>query len=233
MPGKATHKSRGDSLVEQHLGLARALASQITGERDPEKLRQHDAYGMALEALVSAAGHWDPAKGPFAPYASTIITRAVRSGLKTNKDLVAPRRLAQQAKKLEARAQALASALGRRPSDQELAQAAGLAVQDVRLALASQPLLRSKDAPLGEDGAKFEDLLQAPVADDSSAALEAQRAHLRIVLKELKPMERQILELRLGLNDGQPKTQAQVAKLLGRSEARVRQLEEGARAKVK
>jgi DNA-directed RNA polymerase sigma subunit (sigma70/sigma32) len=69
--------------------------------------------------------------------------------------------------------------------------------------------------------------------DDSSATLDAYRAHLRIVLKELKPMERQILELRLGLNDGQPKSIAQVAKFLGRSEARVRQLEEGARAKVK
>nr|WP_234970170.1 RNA polymerase sporulation sigma factor SigE [Carboxydothermus pertinax] len=54
---------------------------------------------------------------------------------------------------------------------------------------------------------------------------EVEKKLLKVALSKLNPRERKIMELRFGLNDGQEKTQKEVADLLGISQSYISRLE--------
>ena len=72
------------------------------------------------------------------------------------------------------------------------------------------------------------------VATDESVSIFLDKERAQAILKDLDERERTIIEMRFGLKEGQqPHTLAQIAKKLGISRERVRQIEDLTMDKMK
>lgn len=68
---------------------------------------------------------------------------------------------------------------------------------------------------------------------DVSVAKQMMRQHVRGLLRSLNVRERQIIRLRFGIEDGNPKSLSEIGRMYGLSKERVRQLESRALYKLK
>jgi len=133
--------------------------------------------------------------------------------------------------------QRLLQELGREPTEQELADATGLdPLRMIELQSAPRAPV-SLELPVGEDE---EQELGDVLADTESASPEdiATTQTLkdevqRVLESVLTPRERLVLQLRFGLGNGQAHPLEQVGRELGITRERVRQIEAGARAKLR
>lgn len=122
----------------------------------------------------------------------------------------------------------LAGELGREPSIEELAGRVGLPVDEVRSlrVVGKHPV--SLHEPVGGDGERaLEDFLRDRGTTTPGEHVDQHLLRERIgeVLKSLAQREREVIELRYGLRDGQPKTLDEVARLFGITRERIRQIE--------
>ena len=107
---------------------------------------------------------------------------------------------------------------------------------EVRLLLSSNQNMLSLNEPVDEEGeAEFGDLLEQYVIPDTDEAIlrESFEETLREALAQLSEKERQILSLRFGLGDDNPRTLREIGGALGISRERVRQIENQALAKLR
>ena len=125
--------------------------------------------------------------------------------------------------------------LGREPSDGELADALDLPVDKIVRLKDTAQAVTSLDAPIGEDGAHLQDLLEddSAVGPDELAVAAVGREVLEQVLDALPDRERQVLVLRFGLDSGTPRTLEEVGSVLGFSRERARQVERDALASLR
>jgi RNA polymerase primary sigma factor len=116
---------------------------------------------------------------------------------------------------------------GREPSDEEVAKALDLPVGDLHAlaAVGRQPL--SIHEVFGEEEESWAALLGDPRADNPGEAADQTLLKERIdeALRGLAPRDREVIELRFGLRDGKARTLDEVARLLGVTRERVRQIE--------
>jgi RNA polymerase primary sigma factor len=122
----------------------------------------------------------------------------------------------------------LTGELGREPTIEELAGKVGLPVSEVRSlrAVGKHPV--SLHEPVGGDGERaLEDFLRdrGTVTPGEHVDQHLLRERIIEVLKSLAQREREVIELRYGLKDGQPKTLDEVARLFGITRERIRQIE--------
>jgi RNA polymerase nonessential primary-like sigma factor len=90
------------------------------------------------------------------------------------------------------------------------------------------PVGSEEEAPLGD----FIEDAEAMSAENSVIA-ELLHTDIRSVLATLDEREHQVIRLRFGLDDGQPRTLDQIGKLFGLSRERVRQIEREVMAKLR
>jgi RNA polymerase primary sigma factor len=117
---------------------------------------------------------------------------------------------------------------GREPLVEEIAASLGLTPEDTRSLrlVARHPL--SLHEPLGDDGERsLEDFLGDQETTNPSQTVDRHLLRERIaeVLRSLTPREREVIELRFGLRDGQPRTLDEVARCYGITRERIRQIE--------
>jgi RNA polymerase primary sigma factor len=122
----------------------------------------------------------------------------------------------------------LAANLGREPTIEELAGRVGLPVDEVRSlrAVGKHPV--SLHEPVGGDGERaLEDFLRDRGTTTPGEHVDQHLLRERIgeVLRSLAQREREVIELRYGLRDGQPRTLDEVARLFGITRERIRQIE--------
>jgi RNA polymerase primary sigma factor len=122
----------------------------------------------------------------------------------------------------------LAARHGSEPSAEQLAATLHIAPEEVRiLRAAGQRHLVSLDAPLGDEmEGTFRDCFRTPDAGDPAEDLDRQFLRERVdeALRCLVPRDREVIELRFGLQDGIPRTLREVAKRYGLTRERVRQI---------
>jgi RNA polymerase primary sigma factor len=117
---------------------------------------------------------------------------------------------------------------GREPTVEEIAAVVGATPEETQSlrVVARHPV--SLHEPLGGDGERaLEDFLDDPDATNPGIAVDQHLLRERIgeVLRSLTPREREVIELRFGLKDGQPKTLEEVARAYGITRERIRQIE--------
>jgi RNA polymerase primary sigma factor len=117
---------------------------------------------------------------------------------------------------------------GREPTVEEIAAVLGVTPEETQSlrTVARHPV--SLHEPLGGDGERaLEDFLDDPDATNPGKAVDQHLLRERIaeVLRSLTPREREVIELRFGLRDGQPKTLEEVARAYGITRERIRQIE--------
>ena len=122
----------------------------------------------------------------------------------------------------------LSAATGRDPTNEEVAEKMGVKAEEVRSlrAVGRQPV--SLHEPIGGDGERaLEDFLSDRGTSSPGSHVDQHLLRERIgeVLRSLAQREREVIELRFGLKDGQPKTLDEVARLYGITRERIRQIE--------
>ena len=124
---------------------------------------------------------------------------------------------------------------GREPSVEQVAERAGLSLDDARcvMKMTRQPL--SLDQPVGDhDDSYFGEFLEDHREDDPlyDTHQESLKQRLAEVLEGLNYREREILRLRFGLADGYAYTLEEVGKIFSVTRERVRQIESKAVRKL-
>jgi len=212
----------------EHLASALAIVNRVVAQVcgsfphhvDRGELRRAGALG-----LVEAARRWDPARGvPFEGYAVVRIRGAILDAARAD-DLV-PRRLRALSRRIDAAEQMLLSELGRRPSQGELAQQAGITEEELRriramLARLSPLALDRSTGDQHEDG-RLVDLLVDLRENEPDELLEHREllGYLHDAVDLLSDRHRTVI---LGtFFDG--RSAVQLAQELGVTESRVSQL---------
>jgi DNA-directed RNA polymerase sigma subunit (sigma70/sigma32) len=132
--------------------------------------------------------------------------------------------------------ESLTHKLNRKPRVGEIAKKLGVAVDKVRDFEKSIAKMSSLDAPIGEDGdGQVKDIIedQSLVAPDEQMEVFLNRERAMGFLDMLTERERRILDLRFGLTDGTTRTLAEIAKELGVSRERIRQVEAATIKKIR
>ncbi len=222
-------------LVERYLPLVASVARIY---RSSPTVQRVELLQEGVVGLLRALERYDAERGvPFWAYASWWVRQAMQQLVAelTGPTVLSDRALRHLARLKDAHRTALRES-GREPGRTELAERAGLELEQVDALLAADRTPRSLDEPLvGEDGAvgTFGELLVDPLAEDEyEGVLSAiRRRELLELLSGLSDREREIVRARFGL-DGEEQDLRQIGARLGVSAERVRQLERRALGKL-
>jgi RNA polymerase sigma factor FliA len=119
-----------DELVRSHLPLVGHLVREMLG-RLPAHVSREDLISAGMAALAGAAKNFDPSRGtPFGSFATARIRGALLDELR-GLDW-ASRSVRSRARRVDSAAQELTATLGRTPTQPELAQALGVAVDELK-----------------------------------------------------------------------------------------------------
>ncbi|HWV85724.1 MAG TPA: sigma-70 family RNA polymerase sigma factor [Capillimicrobium sp.] len=216
-----------EQLVNHNLRLVVSIARRYPAT---EQMALLDLIQEGMLGLIRAAEKFDWRKGfRFSTYATLWIRQAIQRGIADRaRTIRLPTNVEQRERKV-ARARAeLTLRLGREPTDEELAEAAGLSLDRIHELDAAARVVTSLDRPVetGAD-ATIGDLLPA-AGDDIGDELhiELSREAVRRTVDELADPEREVIKLRYGIGgDGTPHTLTAIGERLGMSAERVRTVE--------
>ena len=144
--------------------------------------------------------------------------------------------LVEQVNKLARIKREMHQTMGREASDEELAAESGIPVEKINDLLEHSRDPVSLDMPVGSDEeAPLGDFIEDAEAMSAESSVISGLLHtdIRSVLATLDEREQQVIRLRFGLDDGQPRTLDQIGKLFGLSRERVRQIEREVMSKLR
>jgi RNA polymerase primary sigma factor len=216
-------------LVESNLRFVVAYAKRYRNPNVPFLDLIHEGN----LGLIQAAKKYDPFEEghdvKFITYAVWWIRQAILHALAEHAgSFRLPQKQANNLYRLERVRALLSHRSGRSPSDAQLAAELGISVEDVRvLTRASQSSLSLNEPVDVEGDSELGDLLEQNVLPDTDERIlrESFLVAMADAMAELPDRERQVLELRFGLEDDHPKTLREIGELLGLSRERVRQIE--------
>jgi RNA polymerase primary sigma factor len=180
--------------------------------------------------LMRAVDKFEYRRGfKFCTYATWWIRQAItRAVADQSRTIRIPVHMVETMSRVRNVSRALLQRLGREPTIEETAKAAGCSVDEARRVLAMSRYPISLDRPVGNsEDSHFGDLLPDSGAESPAigAAQEMLRSRISKVLKTLSYREREIIKLRYGLGDGYSYTLEEVGHIFKVTRERIRKIE--------
>ena len=217
---KAGDQEARRELIEGNLRLGLSVIQRFAGRGE----NADDLFQVGCVGLIKAIDNFDinqPVR--FSTYGVPMIIGEIRRFLRDNNALRVSRTLRDTAYRAMQARETLEKQLGREPTMDEIAAAAGLARREVTAALESVVEPLSLDEPVYTDGGDAMYVIDQ-VRDPDSEESWISGLQFRDTVAALSPREKRIMELRYLRG----KTQMEVAQEIGISQAQVSRLEKGA-----
>jgi RNA polymerase primary sigma factor len=208
--------------------------------------RDYSNLGLPLMDLISegniglmkAVERFDPAKGgKLSTYAAWWIKQSIKRALANqSKTIRLPVHLVDKISKIRRVSLSMSEALGREPTDEELAEEVGICA--AKLAQLRTVSIRpaSLDAPMSDDDStQFGEIVGDDNAVDPAENLSDKNMQEEVadLLRVLDERERKIIMSRFGLDGGNARTLEEVGERFGVTRERIRQLQNIALAKLR
>ncbi|KAJ6698070.1 RNA polymerase SIGMA FACTOR SIGC [Salix purpurea] len=200
--------------------------------------RNYRGMGIAMEDLLQAgnlgvlqgAERFDPTRGyRFSTYVQYWIRKSMLKIVERHaRGIQIPYALSRSINKIQKARKSLSNSHGKYPDDWEVAKFTGLSLAKIESANKCLRVVASLDQKIGEGHhAKYSEFIPDMSIQNPEEAVMRQhmREEIYDLLRGLDSRERQVMALRYGFKDHQPKSLAEIGRLFHVSKERVRKIE--------
>jgi len=221
----------GDEAAKERMVTSNlALVVSIAKRYPTDGMSLLDLIQEGIFGLIRAAEKFDWRRGfKFSTYATYWIRQAIQRGMENKERTIRiPTNVLQRERRVQRAEKELAAELGHQPTLEQIAERAEVSVEEIHALGDMARTVTSLDRPIGEEGeASFGDLLPGDEpAPEEQVVVSLREQAVRRALMDLPDTERQVVELRYGMDgEGRPVGIQEIGRRLNLRQTEVRTIE--------